>query len=69
MRDIDDDVRTVAATCLLPIVDSLCAMPTASLSLLLDTLWTCLGDNGDDLGSSVGAVMDLLGTFNQDSLM
>jgi TATA-binding protein-associated factor len=60
MRDIDDDVRTVAATTLLPIVPRLCTLP--DLPTLLNTLWTCL-DSGDDLGSSVGAVMDLLGAL------
>jgi hypothetical protein len=28
---------------------------------VVDTLWDCLAEGGDDLGSSTGAVMDLLG--------
>jgi TATA-binding protein-associated factor len=37
-------------------------LPTC-LSLVLTVLWACLGDMKDDLSSSVGAVMDLLGSY------
>lgn len=35
-------------------------LSTKELASLLDTLWDCFDINGDDLGSSTGAVMDLL---------
>lgn len=62
MRDVDDDVRTVAASALLPITGTLStALAHDELCSVVDTLWDCLGEGGDDLGSSTGAVMDLLG--------
>ena len=46
---------------LLPITETLAnVLPQDQLSDLLDTLWDCLGKESDDLGSSVGAIMDLL---------
>jgi TATA-binding protein-associated factor len=58
---VDDDVKTVAASMLLPITGSMVAQTSQEgLSDLLDTLWACLEGGVDDLGSSVGAVMDLL---------
>ncbi|TFY68331.1 hypothetical protein EVG20_g3602 [Dentipellis fragilis] len=61
LGDRDDDVRSVAASCLLPVATHLVRQLPGSLSLVLSVLWSCLGDMKDDLGSSVGAVMDLLG--------
>ena len=62
MRDVDDDVRTVAASALLPITDTLStSLLHDELCSVVDTLWDCLGEGGDDLGSSTGAVMNLLG--------
>lgn len=39
------------------------------LSRVLAVLWSCLCDMKDDLSSSVGAVMDLLGELLQDFLV
>lgn len=62
LRDSDDDVRTVAASALLPITSTLASeLPYDALASLLDTLWDCLAEGGDELGSSTGAIMDLLG--------
>lgn len=62
LRDADDDVRTVAASTLLPITDVLASnLPVEELENLFDTLWDCLSGDTDELGSSTGAVMDLLG--------
>lgn len=62
LRDVDDDVRTVAASALTPITDVLASdLGHEELCDVVDTLWDCLAEGGDDLGSSTGAVMDLLG--------
>lgn len=61
LNDRDDDVRAVAATCLLPVTTHLVERLPDSLNRVLAVLWTCLQDMKDDLSSSVGAVMDLLG--------
>lgn len=51
----------MAASCLLPITTQLVEQLPTELPRVLAVLWTCLGDMKDDLNSSVGAVMDLLG--------
>jgi TATA-binding protein-associated factor len=61
LGDRDDDVRSVAATCLLPVAQHLVDRLPESLERILVVLWHCLSDMKDDLSSSVGAVMDLLG--------
>lgn len=61
LSDRDDDVRAVAATCLLPVASRIVERLPDSLDRVLAILWTCLRDMKDDLSSSVGAVMDLLG--------
>ncbi|KAH7927090.1 hypothetical protein BV22DRAFT_1193901 [Leucogyrophana mollusca] len=61
LGDRDDDVRAVAATCLLPVAGHLVDRLPESLDRVLTVLWSCLRDMKDDLSSSVGAVMDLLG--------
>lgn len=61
MGDGDDDVRSVAATGLLPVAAHLVDQLPEELSRVLAVLWSCLRDMKDDLSSSVGAVMDLLG--------
>ncbi|KAJ3567398.1 hypothetical protein NP233_g6399 [Leucocoprinus birnbaumii] len=61
LGDRDDDVRSVAATCLLPVAQHLVEHLPESLERILVVLWHCLNDMKDDLSSSVGAVMDLLG--------
>jgi TATA-binding protein-associated factor len=64
LGDRDDDVRAVAATCLLPVASHLVERLPESLDRVLAVLWGCLRDMKDDLSSSVGAVMDLLGTHD-----
>lgn len=54
-------MRAVAASCLLPITAQLVEQIPEELPRVLNVLWACLGDMKDDLGSSVGSVMDLLG--------
>ncbi|KAF5372870.1 hypothetical protein D9758_001613 [Tetrapyrgos nigripes] len=61
LSDKDDDVRAVAASCLLPIAGYLVEHLPESLDRVLLVLWSCLSDMKDDLSSSVGAVMELLG--------
>lgn len=61
LGDRDDDVRSVAASCLLPVAAYLVEELPEELSRVLAVLWSCLSDMKDDLSSSVGAVMDLLG--------
>ncbi|EFI28392.1 Mot1 [Coprinopsis cinerea okayama7 len=63
LGDKDDDVRAVAASCLLPVARHLVEQLPESLERVLVVLWHCLSDMKDDLSSSVGAVMDLLGTL------
>ncbi|KAJ7684613.1 SNF2 superfamily chromatin remodeling protein [Mycena polygramma] len=61
LGDRDDDVRSVAASCLLPVAEHLVEQLPEALDRVLIVLWRCLSDMKDDLSSSVGAVMDLLG--------
>ncbi|KZV70640.1 SNF2 superfamily chromatin remodeling protein [Peniophora sp. CONT] len=61
LGDGDDDVRSSAASCLLPIVSHIVNSLESTLPLLLSVLWNCLSSMKDDLSSSVGVVMDLLG--------
>ncbi|KAF8628445.1 hypothetical protein AX15_003960 [Amanita polypyramis BW_CC] len=61
LGDRDDDVRAVAASCLIPVAGHLIDQLPDTLERVLNVLWTCLSDMKDDLSSSVGAVMDLLG--------
>lgn len=61
LREADDDVRTVAASALLPATGDLVKLP--ELGDILSTLWDCLGEGTDELGSSTAAVMDLLGAL------
>lgn len=63
LGDSDDDVRSVAASCLLPITRRFVEQLPEDLPRVLAILWMCLGDMKDDLSSSVGAVMDLLGVY------
>ena len=67
LGDRDDDVRSVAATCLLPVAEHLVEQLPEELGRVLTVLWSCLSDMKDDLSSSVGAVMDLLGIVSPSS--
>ena len=57
-------MRSVAASCLLPVAGHLVNQLPEELSRVLAVLWSCLRDMRDDLSSSVGAVMELLGREN-----
>ena len=59
--DHDDDVRSVAATCLTPITSQLVERMPEEVGRVLGVLWDCLSEMKDDLSSSVGFVMELLG--------
>ena len=61
LGDADDDVRSVAASMLLPVTEDLVQSIPEELPLVLAVLWNGLANMKDDLSSSVGAVMDLLG--------
>ncbi|KAF8163184.1 SNF2 superfamily chromatin remodeling protein [Crassisporium funariophilum] len=61
LGDRDDDVRSVAASCLLPVAEQIVEQLPGSLEQILVVLWHCLCDMKDDLSSSVGVAMDLLG--------
>lgn len=62
MKDADDDVRTVAASTLLAVAGQLAeSLPEERLRSTFDTVWHCLANDQDELGSSIGAIMDLLG--------
>ena len=60
--DTDDDVRAVAAACLLPVAETLSEkLSSADLERLLRALWDTFLDDCDELNSSVASVMELLG--------
>lgn len=60
LNDGDDDVKSVAASCLLPVAEHIVEQLPESLDRVLVVLWQCLSNMKDDLSSSVGVVMDLL---------
>lgn len=62
LADRDDDVRGVSAAALTPVANVLAAeLADDVLRPLLTALWDCFSISTDDLGTSVGSVMDLLG--------
>jgi TATA-binding protein-associated factor len=63
LGDNDDDVRSVAASCLVPIAAEIVSRLPDAVPGVLEVLWKSLQEMKDDLGSSVGAVMDLLGAY------
>lgn len=65
LRDKDDDVRSAGAATLVPLTDALVEALPSELQTLVDLLWACLGDSKDDLATSIGGVMDLLGRSTQ----
>ena len=66
LQEVDDDVRTVAASALLPVTAQLASRLTyEELAKLVDALWDCLAEGEDELGSSTGAVMDLIGKIHR----
>lgn len=66
LGDRDDDVRSVAASCLLPVAGLLVEHLAEALNQVLMVLWSSLSHMKDDLSSSVGAVMELLGESLSD---
>ncbi|ORX69202.1 hypothetical protein DL89DRAFT_293630 [Linderina pennispora] len=60
LRDHDDDVRSVSAETLLPLVDTLVTCQPTRILDVIDGVWMALTDLGDDLTASVANVMDLL---------
>lgn len=64
LGDRDDDVRSVAASCLLPVAKHVVSLLPDVLPQVLAVLWSGLTDMKDDLSSSVGTVMDLLGQYH-----
>ncbi|KAK0546804.1 TATA-binding protein-associated factor mot1 [Tilletia horrida] len=67
LRDEDDDIRSAAATTLIALAPLLgganpkSQLPTNVILRVLDTLWASLAEaEGDDLGSSMASIMNLL---------
>jgi TATA-binding protein-associated factor len=64
LGDSDDDVRSVAASTLIPVASDIVKLLPTELPLVLAVLWDGLANMKDDLSSSVGAVMELLGNYS-----
>ncbi|KZF22155.1 transcriptional accessory protein [Xylona heveae TC161] len=60
LGNFDDDVRSVSAATLIPIVQELVTLRPAALDKVIDIVWDCFSDLTDDLSASTGSVMDLL---------
>lgn len=60
LGDSDDDVRSVSAATLIPIAQDFVNLRPAALNDLIEIVWSCLVDLGDDLSASTGQIMDLL---------
>jgi TATA-binding protein-associated factor len=60
LGDSDDDVRSVSASTLIPIAQDFVNLRPAALDSLINIVWECLVDLGDDLSASTGQIMDLL---------
>ncbi|KAJ9664017.1 TATA-binding protein-associated factor mot1 [Neophaeococcomyces mojaviensis] len=56
----DDDVKSVAASTLIPVAKELITLRPNALGNLISVVWDCLLDMQDDLSASTGAIMDLL---------
>ncbi|ORX49409.1 hypothetical protein DM01DRAFT_355501 [Hesseltinella vesiculosa] len=71
LQDLDDDVRTVSASTILPVTAEFVQLSTKErIQQLMVTLWDCLIDLKDDLTTSTGAVMDLIAKlFEQPGVM
>ncbi|SMN21206.1 similar to Saccharomyces cerevisiae YPL082C MOT1 Essential abundant protein involved in regulation of transcription [Maudiozyma saulgeensis] len=65
LRQSDDDVKSVAASILVPITDQFVTLQNEKIEILLTTMWTSLSELDDDLSSSVGSVMNLLAKLCQ----
>lgn len=60
LGDFDDDVRSASAAALIPIAQDFVRLRPAALDELMNIVWACLIDLGDDLSASTGQIMDLL---------
>ena len=60
LGDWDDDVRSVSAATLIPIAKEFVNLRPAALDGLINIVWECLSNLGDDLSASTGQIMDLL---------
>lgn len=60
LGDFDDDVRSVSAATLIPIAKEFVNLRPEALDDLMNTVWDCLSNLGDDLSASTGQIMDLL---------
>uniref|UniRef100_A0A672R0B2 TATA-binding protein-associated factor 172-like n=1 Tax=Sinocyclocheilus grahami TaxID=75366 RepID=A0A672R0B2_SINGR len=62
LRDLDDDVRAVAAAALIPVVDGLVQLLPTKVPFIVDTLWNALLEL-DDLTASTNSIMTLLSSL------
>lgn len=60
LGDCDDDVRAVSAATLIPIAREFVTLRPEALEKLINIVWECLSNLGDDLSASTGQIMDLL---------
>lgn len=60
LGDSDDDVRSVSAATLIPIAKEFVELRPEALDGLVNNVWECLSNLGDDLSASTGQIMDLL---------
>lgn len=60
LGDFDDDVRSVSAATLIPIAKEFVNLRPEALDGLINIVWDCLSNLGDDLSASTGQIMDLL---------
>lgn len=60
LGDLDDDVRSVSAATLIPIAKEFVSLRPEALTGLVNIVWECLSNLGDDLSASTGQIMDLL---------
>ncbi|KAL2074125.1 hypothetical protein VTL71DRAFT_7903 [Oculimacula yallundae] len=60
LGDFDDDVRSVSAATLIPIAKEFVNLRPEALDGLINIVWECLSNLGDDLSASTGQIMDLL---------
>lgn len=60
LGDLDDDVRSVSAGTLIPIAKEFVNLRPEALAGLVNIVWECLSNLGDDLSASTGQIMDLL---------
>mgnify|MGYP003365488651 FL=1 len=65
LHQSDDDVKSVAASILVPITNQFVTLQNDKIEVLLTTMWSSLSELDDDLSSSVGSVMDLLAKLCQ----